>query len=81
MENDSLRLTPADSPAFWLAGLGHAVHLVDPVPLLVSTWQGGGEATAFDEEAWAQELVVATADSREGMTAFAERRDPEFKGW
>src|SRR5207249_1030121 len=28
--------------------------------------------TAFDEEAWAQELVQGTADSQEGMRAFAE---------
>lgn len=37
--------------------------------------------TAFDEEAWAQELIVGTADSREGLAAFAERRQPEFKGY
>jgi 2-(1,2-epoxy-1,2-dihydrophenyl)acetyl-CoA isomerase len=37
--------------------------------------------TAFDEEAWAQELVIGTADSREGLAAFAERRQPEFKGF
>jgi 2-(1,2-epoxy-1,2-dihydrophenyl)acetyl-CoA isomerase len=35
---------------------------------------------AFDDEAWAQELVQGTADSREGMAAFAERRDTNFKG-
>lgn len=37
--------------------------------------------TAFDEEAWAQELIVGTVDSREGLAAFAERRSPEFKGF
>ena len=36
--------------------------------------------TAFDEEAWAQELVNATEDSQEGIKAFVERRDTEFKG-
>jgi 2-(1,2-epoxy-1,2-dihydrophenyl)acetyl-CoA isomerase len=38
-------------------------------------------ATAFEEEAFAQELVGHTEDSREGMSAFIQRRTPEFKGW
>jgi len=37
--------------------------------------------TAFDEEAWAQEIVVSTADAAEGLRAFAERRDPQFRGF
>jgi 2-(1,2-epoxy-1,2-dihydrophenyl)acetyl-CoA isomerase len=37
-------------------------------------------ATAFAEEAWGQELMNATEDSREGMLSFAERRPPVFKG-
>jgi 2-(1,2-epoxy-1,2-dihydrophenyl)acetyl-CoA isomerase len=36
---------------------------------------------SFDEEAFFQELIVATGDSQEGMAAFRERRSPEFKGW
>lgn len=35
---------------------------------------------AFDDEAWAQELVQGTADAQEGMNAFRERRPTEFKG-
>ncbi len=38
-------------------------------------------STAFDEEAWAQEVVTGTADAAEGMTAFGERRPPSFCGW
>ncbi len=38
-------------------------------------------STAFWEESVAQELVVGTEDCREGLTAFAERRSPRFKGW
>lgn len=36
---------------------------------------------SFDDEAVFQELIVGTVDSREGMAAFAQRRDPEFRGW
>ena len=36
---------------------------------------------AFEEEASAQEMVTGTADSAEGIAAFAERRSPEFRGW
>lgn len=38
-------------------------------------------ATAFDEEAWAQELIVGTSDSQEGIASFVERRDPRFRGF
>ena len=36
---------------------------------------------AFWDEAYAQELVSGTEDSKEGMMSFVERRPPEFKGW
>jgi 2-(1,2-epoxy-1,2-dihydrophenyl)acetyl-CoA isomerase len=37
--------------------------------------------TAFEEEAWAQELASRTEDFQEGVQAFIERRDVQFKGW
>jgi 2-(1,2-epoxy-1,2-dihydrophenyl)acetyl-CoA isomerase len=36
---------------------------------------------SFDDEAFFQELIVATEDMAEGMAAFRERRPAEFKGW
>jgi 2-(1,2-epoxy-1,2-dihydrophenyl)acetyl-CoA isomerase len=37
--------------------------------------------SALAEEAWAQELVMTTEDANEGVQAFIERRDTEFRGW
>jgi len=38
-------------------------------------------ATAFREEALAQELNMQTHDANEGVAAFVERRDPDYRGW
>ncbi len=38
-------------------------------------------STALWDESVAQELVVGTEDSREGLRAFADRRSPVFRGW
>ncbi|OBG91881.1 enoyl-CoA hydratase [Mycobacterium sp. E3251] len=35
---------------------------------------------AFEQEAWAQEVVSHTADLQEGLASFAERREPKFLG-
>ena len=36
--------------------------------------------TALEEEALVQTIVTQSEDTREGMTAFMERRQPAFKG-
>jgi 2-(1,2-epoxy-1,2-dihydrophenyl)acetyl-CoA isomerase len=38
-------------------------------------------ATAFREEALAQEINMTTQDANEGVAAFVERRDAEYRGW
>ncbi len=48
---------------------------------LVNRSHESSRHSAFEEEAYAQELVTATADMAEGMAAFAERREPRFRGW
>ena len=47
---------------------------------LVNASLDSGRATAFSAEAAAQEINMTTADAGEGVTAFAERRGPEFRG-
>jgi 2-(1,2-epoxy-1,2-dihydrophenyl)acetyl-CoA isomerase len=48
---------------------------------LVNRSSESSRHSAFEEEAYAQELVAATADMTEGIAAFGERRDPRFRGW
>ncbi|SER00544.1 2-(1,2-epoxy-1,2-dihydrophenyl)acetyl-CoA isomerase [Streptomyces sp. yr375] len=47
---------------------------------LVNTSLDTPRPTAFTAEATAQELNMTTADAREGLTAFTERREPKFRG-
>jgi 2-(1,2-epoxy-1,2-dihydrophenyl)acetyl-CoA isomerase len=39
-----------------------------------------GLDTSFEEEAYAQTLVTQSEDSKEGMAAFREKRQPKFEG-
>lgn len=36
---------------------------------------------AFQDESYAQELVLHTLDADEGVKSFVERREPSFRGW
>jgi 2-(1,2-epoxy-1,2-dihydrophenyl)acetyl-CoA isomerase len=47
---------------------------------LLSASSESGRDRAFEQEAWAQEVVSRTADLQEGLQAFAERREPRFRG-
>ena len=47
---------------------------------LLSVSSESSRDRAFEQEAWAQEVVSRTADLQEGLRAFAERRDAELQG-
>ncbi|MFD9430432.1 enoyl-CoA hydratase/isomerase family protein [Streptomyces sp. NPDC060002] len=47
---------------------------------LVNSSLDADRATAFAAEAAAQEINMTTADAREGVTSFVERREPRFRG-
>ncbi|MEU1008992.1 enoyl-CoA hydratase-related protein [Streptomyces sp. NPDC005890] len=47
---------------------------------LVNTSLDTDRASALAAESWAQEINMTTADAGEGLRAFAERRDAEFRG-
>ena len=48
---------------------------------LVDTSLDSDRATAFQNEAVAQELNMGTADANEGVASFVERRSPVYRGW
>jgi 2-(1,2-epoxy-1,2-dihydrophenyl)acetyl-CoA isomerase len=48
---------------------------------LVNRSLDSDRATAFNDEAIAQDLNMTTHDAQEGVAAFVERRDPDYKGW
>jgi 2-(1,2-epoxy-1,2-dihydrophenyl)acetyl-CoA isomerase len=81
------RVVPASELASTVEDLAGRVAAGPSKAITMTKWLinrsfESGRHTAFEEEAYAQELVVATtADKVEGLAAFAERRPTEFKGW
>jgi 2-(1,2-epoxy-1,2-dihydrophenyl)acetyl-CoA isomerase len=66
----------------WAARLASApTKAVSAAKYLTNRALESDRATALWDEATAQELVTGTEDCREGLTAFAERRPPVFRGW
>ena len=49
--------------------------------LLVNRSFETSRQTMFEMESWAQEVLMAGEDADEGVNAFKERRDPNWKGW
>ena len=49
--------------------------------LLVNRSFETSRQTMFEMESWAQEILRAGEDAKEGVEAFKERRDPNWKGW
>lgn len=49
--------------------------------LLVNRSFETSRQTMFEMESWAQEVLMAGEDANEGVNAFKERRDPDWKGW
>jgi 2-(1,2-epoxy-1,2-dihydrophenyl)acetyl-CoA isomerase len=47
---------------------------------LLAVSSESGRDRAFEQEAWAAEVVSHTADLQEGLMSFAERREPRFQG-
>lgn len=80
------RVVPADQLAAaaddWAQRLAVApTKAISLAKALLNRSLDSSRNAAFDDEAWAQDLASTTADFHEGVNAFKERRDVEFRGW
>ncbi len=48
---------------------------------LVNRSLESGRQAALEDESYAQEMNMFTRDGQEGVQAFVERRDPDYRGW
>ncbi|MGW1544738.1 enoyl-CoA hydratase/isomerase family protein [Streptomyces sp. NPDC002309] len=75
--DDGLDATTAEWAARLAAAPTRALALTKQ---LVNASLDTDRATAFAAEAAAQEINMTTRDAQEGLAAFRERRDPEYRG-
>ncbi len=79
------RVVPVDELDGATAELANTIAAGPPLALSMTKREldnagGGSLAQALETEALAQSVNVGTEDIREAMTAYVERRPPEFKG-
>ncbi|MFI0215709.1 enoyl-CoA hydratase/isomerase family protein [Streptomyces lydicus] len=75
--DDALTTTAREWAERLAAGPTRALTLTKQ---LVNASLESDRATAFAAEATAQEINMTTADAREGVASFVERRDPTYRG-
>lgn len=80
------QVVPADelatTAAAWAARLATGpTRSISLTKWLVNRSLDSDRATAFHDEAVAQELNMTSHDANEGVAAFVQRRDPDYLGW
>ena len=65
----------------WGARLAAGPRSIVLTKWLVNRSLDSDRATAFHDEAMAQDMNMTTADAQEGVASFVERRDAAYRGW
>src|SRR4051794_27565530 len=65
----------------WATRLAKGPRSIVATKWLINRSLDSDRATAFHDEAMAQDLNMTTADAQEGIASFVERRDPDYRGW